>query len=182
MRVTARADYAIRAAAELAVAGDGLLKRDVIAQHQEIPLEFLESVLLSLKYVGIVQSQRGAAGGFRLARPASEISLADIVRAVDGPMSDVRGDRPELVEYLGPARHLQEIWIAVRASLREILEETSLEDLVRGKLPKHVRQLTEAPEAWTSMGRIRGAARSRLPRAIRKRIPKPGARVPAPED
>ena len=108
-----RADYAIRAAAELAVGGEGLVKRDVIAERQEIPLEFLESVLLSLKYAGIVQSQRGAGGGFRLARPAAEISLADIVRAVDGPMSDVRGDRPELVEYVGPARHLQEIWIAV---------------------------------------------------------------------
>ena len=176
MRVSARADYALRAAAELATAGDGLLKREVIAERQRIPVEFLESVLLALKHAGIVQSQRGASGGFRLARPAADISLGDVIRAVDGPMSDVRGDRAEDIEYPGPARRLQDIWIAVRASLREVLDGTSVDDLVRGKMPKRVRQLTEDPEAWTSLGRIRGAARSRLPRAVRRRIPKPGAR------
>ena len=175
MRVSARADYALRAVAELAVAGDDRLKRDVIAERQGIPVEFLESVLLSLKYAGIVQSQRGANGGFRLARPAGEISLGDVIRAVEGPMSDVRGDRPEDTEYPGPAHRLQDIWIAVRASMREILDGTSVDDVVRGKLPKLVRQLTEDPEAWTSLGRIRGAARSRLPKAIRRRVPKPGA-------
>ena len=174
MRVSARSDYALRAVAELAVAGDARLTRDVIAERQQIPFEFLESVLLALKHAGIVQSQRGAGGGFRLARPSTEISLGDVIRAVDGPMSDVRGDRPESVEYSGPAQHLQEIWIAVRASLREILDGTTVDALVRGKMPKRVRMLTEDPAAWTSIGRIRGAARSRLPRVIRRRVPKPG--------
>ncbi len=176
MRVTARSDYALRAVAELAVAGEQRVKRDVIAQRQHIPVEFLESVLLSLKHAGIVQSQRGASGGFRLARSATEITLGDVIRAVDGPMSDVRGDRPESVEYPAPAQHLQEIWIAVRASLREILDGTTVDALVRGKMPKRVRMLTEDPAAWTSLGRIRGAARGRLPRAIRRRVPKPGKR------
>lgn len=178
MRVSARAEYALRAVAELAAAGDVRVKRDVIADQQQIPVEFLESVLLSLKHAGIVQSQRGAGGGFRLARSPTEITLGDVMRAVDGPMSDVRGDRAEDIEYPGPARHLQEIWIAVRASLREILDGTTVDDLVRGRMPKRVRQLTEDPEAWTSLGRIRGAARSRLPRVIRRRVPKPGRRGP----
>ena len=159
MRVSARAEYALCAVAELAAAGDSLVKRDVIARRQQIPVEFLESVLLSLKHAGIVQSQRGAEGGFRLARPATQISLGDVMRAVDGPMSDVRGDRAEDIEYAGPARHLQWIWIAVRASLREILDGTTVDDLVRGKMPKRVRQLTEDPDAWTSLGRIRGPTR-----------------------
>jgi Rrf2 family protein len=181
MRVSARSDYALRAVAELAVAGDARLTREVIAERQQISVEFLESVLLSLKHAGIVQSQRGAGGGFRLARPASEISLGEVVRAVDGPMSDVRGDPAEEIEYTGPARRLQDVWIAVRASLREILDGTTVDDLVRGKMPKRVRQLTEDPAAWTSFGRLQGAARSALPKAIRRRVPKPGSpRPPKP--
>lgn len=157
MRVSARADYALRAAAELAtVAPDQRLKRDALATRQDIPLEFLESVLLDLKHAGIVQSQRGASGGFRLARPPDEISLADVIRAVDGPMSDVRGDRPERIEYRGAAHHLQHIWIALRASLREILEGTSLQDLVDGKLSPEIRRLVDMPDAWISLGRVRG--------------------------
>lgn len=177
MRVTARSDYALRAVAELATADGGVLKRDEIVARQQIPTEFLESVLLALKHAGIVQSRRGPNGGFRLARPADSITLADVIRAVDGPISNVRGDRAELVEYGGPARALQDIWIAVRASLREILEGVTVDDLVRGKMPKAVRRLTEDPAAWTSIGRIRGAARGALPRPIRRRIPKPGRRT-----
>ena len=181
MRVSARSDYALRAVAELAVAGDARLTREVIAERQQISVEFLESVLLALKHAGIVQSQRGAGGGFRLARPATEISLGEVVRAVDGPMSDVRGDPAEEIEYTGPARRLQDVWIAVRASLREILDGTTVDDLVRGKMPKRVRQLTEDPAAWTSFGRLQGAARSALPKAIRRRVPKPGSpRPPKP--
>ena len=175
MRVTARSDYALRAVAELAAAGDGRLKRDEISSRQQIPMEFLESIMLPLKNAGIVQSRRGANGGFRLARAASSISLADVVRAVDGPMLDVRGDRAEDVVYPGPAKRIQDVWIAVRAALREILEGTTVDDLVRGKMPKPVRRLTEDPAAWTSLGRIRGAARAKLPRPIRRRIPKAGA-------
>jgi len=134
------------------------MKRDALSDAQSIPVEFLENILLELKHVGIVMSQRGASGGFRLGRPANEISVADVIRAVDGPMANVRGERPEAMEYPGPAEHLQQIWIAVRASLREILEETSLEDLVEGRMPKRVIELTRDPEAWVSLGRVRGTS------------------------
>jgi Rrf2 family protein len=113
-------------------------------------------VLLELKHAGIVSSRRGASGGYLLARPAAEISLADVIRAVDGPMANVRGQRPEEVEYAGPAASLREVWVAVRASLREVLEATSLADLVAGDLPPRVSELTADPEAWISLGRIRG--------------------------
>lgn len=169
MHVSARADYALRAVAELAAASDGLLKRDAIAESQGIPHEYLESILLALKHVGIVQSQRGAGGGFRLGRSAAEISLADVIRAVDGPMADVRGDRPELVQYAGPAEHLKDVWIAIRASLREILEGTSIQDLVEGDMLPRVVELTRDPEAWISLGRIRGATRRGAPVARRRR-------------
>jgi Rrf2 family protein len=155
MHVSARSDYAIRAAAELAAAGDAM-KGDRIAEAQSIPLTFLENVLLELKHAGIVSSRRGASGGYLLARPAAEISLADVIRAVDGPMANVRGQRPEEVEYAGPAASLREVWVAVRASLREVLEATSLADLVAGDLPPRVSELTADPEAWISLGRIRG--------------------------
>ena len=161
MRVSAKADYALRAVAELAAANDGPLKRERIAEAQQIPMEFLENILLELKHVGIVQSQRGASGGFRLARDPDQISLADVIRAVDGPMANVRGARPEQVEYLGPAIHLRDVWIAVRASLREILESTSVQDLVDGTMPPRIRELTGEPEAWVSLGRVRGTARRR---------------------
>jgi Rrf2 family protein len=167
MRVTARSDYALRATAELAAAGGSLLKREDIAARQGIPVEFLESVLLALKHDGIVQSQRGANGGFRLARSAETISLAEVIRAVDGPMLDVRGDRAEAVVYPGPARRIQDVWVAVRAGLREILEGTSVDDVVRGNLPPAIERLTRDPAAWTSLGRIRGAAREQRGRPAR---------------
>lgn len=156
MRVSARSDYALRAVAELAAGAPASLKREQIAERQGIPLDYLQSVLSELKHVGIVMSQRGSSGGFRLARPADEISLADVIRAVDGPMANVRGQRPELVEYQGPAQHLKDVWIAVRASLREVLEAISVQDLVEGRLPDHVARLMETPDAWVSLGRVRG--------------------------
>jgi Rrf2 family protein len=156
MRVSAKADYALRAAAELAAAGE-TMNRDRISAAQGIPMEFLETILLELKHAGIVQSHRGSRGGFRLARPARDISLADVIRAVDGPMANVRGSRPEEVEYPGPAAHLRDVWIAVRASLRQLLESTSVQDLVDGRLPTQVRRLTRDPEAWVSLGRVRGS-------------------------
>ena len=155
MHVSARADYAIRAAAELAAAG-AAMKGERISEAQAIPLKFLENVLLELKHAGIVSSRRGVSGGYMLARPAAEISLADVIRAVDGPMANVRGQRPETVEYPGPAASLREVWVAVRASLREVLEATSLADVVAGHLPPRVGELTADPEAWVSLGRIRG--------------------------
>jgi Rrf2 family protein len=165
MRVSARSDYALRAVAELA-AGDGrAMNRETIAIAQEIPADFLENILLELKHAGIVTSQRGPRGGSRLARPASEISLADVIRAVDGPLANVRGNRPEAVEYLGAATHLREVWIAVRASLREILEEVSVQDLIDGNLPARVSNLTDDPRSWVSPSwgghRPHGRARAR---------------------
>jgi Rrf2 family protein len=157
MRVSAKADYAVRAAAELAATANlgRPLKREQIATAQEIPSKFLESILLELKHAGLIKSQRGAEGGYSLARPPSDISVADVIRAVEGPLAHVRGERVETVEYGGAAVHLRDLWVAVRASLREVLETTTLEDLVVGRLPRRVRQLTKDPEAWISLNRRR---------------------------
>jgi Rrf2 family protein len=157
MRVSAKADYAIRAAVELAAAeGSGQLRADKIAEAQAIPIKFLESILLELKHAGIVRSQRGAEGGYALARSGADISLADVIRAVDGPLANVRGDRPENVKYMGSAERLTDVWIAVRASLRAVLEATSLADVARGDLPDSVKALSDDPDNWVSLGRIRG--------------------------
>ena len=129
MRVSAKADYALRAAIELAAAGDGPVKGERIAQAQEIPLKFLENILGDLRQAGIVRSQRGAEGGYWLARPAEEISLAEVVRAVEGPIANVRGIGPQDVEYAGAAGPLREVWIAVRANLRAVLEEVTVADV-----------------------------------------------------
>jgi Rrf2 family protein len=157
VKVSAKADYAARAATELATAVDGPVTADRIAEAQGIPAKFLETILLELKHAGIVRSQRGPDGGYTLARPAEDISLADVIRAVDGPLANVRGDRPENMEYRGAAQPLTDVWIAVRAALREILETTSLANLRDGQLPQRVRDLADDPEAWVSLGRIRGA-------------------------
>jgi len=157
MRVSAKADYAVRAAAELAAAADEdkALKRDQISRAQQIPSKFLETILLELKHAGLVKSQRGAGGGYSLARSAVDISIADVIRAVEGPLAHVRGERVETVEYLGPAASLRDVWVAVRASLREVLETTTLDDLVHDRLPERVVELTHQPEAWISMNRRR---------------------------
>jgi Rrf2 family protein len=150
MRTTAKADYAVRAAAELAAAGegDGPVKSEQIARTQAIPAKFLESILLDLKRAGLVQSQRGAEGGYWLARPANEITVADVIRAVEGPLAHVRGLAPEQLEYGGAAERLRDVWIAVRASLRAVLEQVTLADLASRELPEHVEELTRDPEAW----------------------------------
>ena len=150
MRVSAKADYALRATIELAAAGDGPVKGERIAQAQEIPLKFLENILVELRHAGIVRSQRGVEGGYWLARPAEEISLAEVIRAVEGPIANVRGVGPQDVEYPGPAAGLREVWIAVRASLRSVLEETTIADLARGELPPAVEALARDPDAWAS--------------------------------
>ncbi len=150
MRVSAKADYAVRAATELACAGDGPMKADQIAQAQEIPLKFLESILLDLRNSGLVNSRRGVDGGYWLARPASEISLAQVIRAVDGPIANVRGMRPEDVVYSGTAAPLRDVWIAVRASLRAVLERVTLADVAGGDLPASVEELAANPDAWST--------------------------------
>jgi Rrf2 family protein len=150
MRVSAKADYAIRAAVELAAAADGPVKGERIAEAQDIPLKFLENILLELRRGGLVQSQRGAEGGYWLARPAGEITLAQVLRAVEGPLANVRGARPETVAYAGAAASLQQVWIAVRANLRAVLESVTLADVASGNLPKEVIALTEDPRTWQS--------------------------------
>ena len=148
MRVSAKADYAVRAAAELAAVDEGPVKGERLSDAQDIPLQFLEHILLELKHAGIVRARRGAKGGYWLARPAKEISLADVIRAVEGPLANVQSAPPESLEYRGQAEHLQDVWIAVRASLRGVLEKTTLADLTSGKLPKSVKQLAASPDAW----------------------------------
>ncbi|HTR32682.1 MAG TPA: Rrf2 family transcriptional regulator [Gaiellaceae bacterium] len=149
MKVSAKADYAIRAAVELAAAADeGPVKGERIASAQEIPPNFLENILADLRNGGIVVSRRGADGGYWLARPADEISLADVIRVVDGPLANVRGIRSEQVSYHGSAEPLRDVWIAVRASLRSVLERVTLADLVAGELPQNVRALADDPDAW----------------------------------
>jgi Rrf2 family protein len=147
MRISARADYALRAAAELAAAEGGPVKGDALAAAQAIPAKFLENILADLRHARLVRSQRGSDGGYWLARPAEEISLADVIRAVEGPLASVRGEAPEDVEYPGAAADLQDIWIAVRASVRAVVEHVTLADLAAGNLPAEIRRLGEDPDA-----------------------------------
>jgi Rrf2 family protein len=151
VRLSARVDYALRAVVELASASAGPerpVTADQLAQAQGIPPKFLESILLQLRRGGVVNAQRGPEGGYWLARPAADISLADVIRVIDGPLANVRGQRPEAVGYQGTAKALQEVWIALRASEREILELVRIADVAKGELPERVRQLTADPAAW----------------------------------
>ena len=151
MRVSAKADYAVRAAAELAASGtEEPIKGEKLAEAQDIPLQFLEHILLELKHAGIVRARRGAKGGYWLARPADEVTIADVVRAVEGPIAHDQSAPPESIEYRGNAEHLQEVWIAVRASLRAVLEHVTLADLVSGQLPDEVGSLAAKPDAWAA--------------------------------
>ncbi len=150
MRISARADYAVRAAVELAAAGEGPTKGEAIAQAQSIPLKFLENILADLRHAGLVRSQRGADGGYWLAKPATEITVADVIRAVEGPLASVRGGPPEDVAYQGAAVPLVQVWIAVRASLRTVVERVTLADVAAGRLPQRVSKLAEDPEAWVT--------------------------------
>jgi Rrf2 family protein len=148
MRLSARADYALRAAIELAAAQDGHVTAEQLAQAQNIPGKFLETILTHLRRSNIVRSQRGPDGGFWLARPAAEISLADIIRAIDGQLLGVRGERPENVSYPGAAEPLQRVWIALRANERAVLETVTLADIVAAKLPDAIQLLIDSPQAW----------------------------------
>jgi Rrf2 family protein len=150
VRITAKADYAVRAAAELAAAqSDDLpVKGERLAAAQGIPRTFLENILGDLRKAGIVRTKRGAEGGYLLARPAKDISLADVLRAVEGPLAAVQGTRPEDLAYGGAARRLPEVWVAVRANLRGVLERVTLADLAGDALPRAVERLTAADDAW----------------------------------
>ena len=149
MRVSAKTDYALRAAVELAAAPDDKpVKGERIARAQAIPLRFLENILMQLRHAGLVDSRRGADGGYRLARPATEVTLADVIRAIDGPLAGVSGARPETLDFDGTAAPMRDVWIAVRASLRAVLEHVTLAEVVAGELPAHVRELVADEDAW----------------------------------
>jgi Rrf2 family protein len=151
MRISAKADYAVRAAVELAAAPDQKpVTAERIATAQEIPLNFLENILGELRHAGIVRSHRGADGGFRLAKPADQVTIADIIRAVEGPLASVRGGPPEETSYPGPSAALPRVWIAVRANLRKVVEHVTVADVASGRLPRAIDRLAEDPEAWVT--------------------------------
>ncbi len=153
MDISARTDYAVRALlmlAERQASSLGPASTDELARQQELPRKFLEAILADLRRAGIVASQRGPAGGYLLARPAAEVSVGSVFRAVAGPLAEVRGLRPHETAYAGVASHLPTLWVAVRSSLRRVLDETSLDQLRTGDLPEHVRALAEEPDAWRS--------------------------------
>lgn len=147
MQISARADYAVRAMLELAAA-PRTVTAQALADAQGLPHKFLEAILGDLRRAGLVRSLRGAEGGYRLARPAEEIAVGDVIRAVDGPLAGVRGVRPEQASYEGVAANLQTVWVATRAAVRGVLDETSLADVVSGKLSPHLRRLVNSPQAW----------------------------------
>jgi Rrf2 family protein len=148
MRITAKADYAVRAAVEMASAGDEPVKGEKLAEAQDIPLQFLEHILLELKHARLVRARRGAKGGYWLARPPEEITLANVIRAVEGPLANIQDQAPEATSYAGNAEQLRDVWIAVRASLRRVLERVTVADLRDGKIPEDVLELTRDEGAW----------------------------------
>ncbi len=153
MRVTAKVDYAMRACVLLAVAAEadeGAVKGDDLAGAQDLPVKYLENILSELRQAGIVRSQRGADGGYWLGKSADEVTVADVIRAVEGPLANVRGDRPEDLDYPEGTGALQEVWIATRAALRSVLELVTLADVAAGELPRSVSRYLDDPEAWES--------------------------------
>ncbi|HUI48893.1 MAG TPA: Rrf2 family transcriptional regulator [Acidimicrobiia bacterium] len=150
MRITAKADYAVRAAVELAAAEKTgrPVKGEYLAGQQGIPQNFLENILTELRRAGIVRTRRGADGGYQLARPAAEVTVADVLRAVEGPLAAVQGVRPDQLAYGGAAERLPEVWVALRSSLREVLEHVSVADIARNRLPAAVKDRTRSKDAW----------------------------------
>ena len=147
MRITAKVDYAVRAMCELAGQGGGPVRGERLAAAQGIPQSFLENILHELKRAGLVATQRGVDGGYRLAKPAREITVADIIRAVEGPLADVRGARPETLAFDGAAAPLRDVWLAVRANLRAVLEGVTVADIAEDHLPPFIPELLADPEA-----------------------------------
>ena len=148
MQISARADYALRALLTLAASDGQLVKGEALATAQDLPLRFLENILTDLRRAGLVASRRGAEGGYQLQQPAAAITIGMVIRATDGPLASVRGRRPEDAAYEGAAKHLQDVWIAVRVNLRRILDEVTLADVATGQLPDSVWQLGREPDAW----------------------------------
>ena len=151
MRISAKADYAVRAALELAASPGGKpIKGTKLADAQGIPLQFLEHILLDLKRAGLVRTKRGARGGYWLAEDAAAVSVADVIRAVEGPLANIQDLPPEETNYDGAAERLRDVWIAVRQNLREVLENVTLEELAVGRLPEAITSLLDEPEAWVA--------------------------------
>jgi Rrf2 family protein len=148
VHISARVEYALRALCTLAARGGEPLTAEELADAQRLPVRFLRAILNELRRVGIVTSQRGNEGGYQLARPASEITIGEVFRRLEGPLAEVRGVRPESASYEAAAEHLQSVWVAVRACLRTVLDEVSLEHVVSGHLPEHVRSMLAEPDAW----------------------------------
>jgi Rrf2 family protein len=148
MHISARTDYAVRAMLTLAAAGEGTVTGQALAVEQQLPQKFLEAILGDLRRAGLVRSRRGPVGGYALARPPSDIPVGEIVRAVDGPLAVVRGERPEQAMYAGAAEHLGMLWVALRAAVRSVLDDVSLAEVLSGELPPTVRDLIASPGAW----------------------------------
>ena len=148
MHISARSDYAVRAALGLAAAYPATVSSAGLATAQDLPRKFLEAILADLRRAGLVRGQRGVEGGYVLTRAPAAINVGDVLRAVDGPLAEVRGRRPEETAYDGTAEHLQQVWVALRAAVRGVLDEVNLEDIVKGRLPAHLRRLITAPDAW----------------------------------
>jgi Rrf2 family protein len=150
VRITAKADYAVRAAVELAAAekSEKPVKGEALAKLQGIPQNFLENILTELRRAGIIRTRRGADGGYQLAKPADEITVADVLRAVEGPLAAVQGIRPDQLSYSGAAERLPEVWVALRASLRDVLEHVTIEDIAKGRLPPVVKERSRTKDAW----------------------------------
>jgi Rrf2 family protein len=148
--VSAKADYAVRAVVELAAADGGSLTAEMVASRQEIPMPFLQKILHELRVAGLVASQRGPDGGHRLARAASQITVADVLRAVEGPIAAVRGDAPESLLYRGSAEPVQLVWIALRTNMRQVLEGVTFADLAARHLPRRIAGLARDPESWVT--------------------------------
>lgn len=153
IHVSARADYGVRALLELTVEyrqnPDRLITTEIIAERQSIPAKYLESILRQLRTSGIVDSRRGAEGGYRLARPPETITMAEALRALDGPLAAVKGVAPEHIDYPAPATHLREVWVALRMSLRHVLEGLTLSDVAQGAWSSEISALISEPDAWT---------------------------------
>jgi Rrf2 family protein len=150
VHISARTDYAVRALLSLAAAGQDTVTGQALAAEQHLPQKFLEAILADLRRAGLVRSRRGPVGGYALARPASEIPVGEIVRAVDGPLAVVRGERPEQAVYDGAAEHLGALWVALRAAVRSVLDDVTLAQVLSGDLPKQVQDLLSSPGAWRS--------------------------------
>jgi Rrf2 family protein len=148
VRISAKADYAVRAALELAAAEGEPVKGERLADAQDIPLQFLEHILLELKHARLVQARRGARGGYWLARPSDEITVADVIRAVEGPLANIHEAAPEELHYAGAAERLRDVWVAVRANLRAVLESVTLADLTSKQLPWRLEAMLSDPEVW----------------------------------